>query len=116
MSAMFSVVVAFLWSLAGYQALAKVQPAPAPQVSAQQALVNQYCVTCHNERLKTGGVMFDKMDINYVGADAETWEKAVVQLRARAMPPVGRPRPDKDTYDGFRIWLENALDSAAAVK
>src|SRR5437660_11740671 len=83
------------------------QPAAVVANSPQRALLDQYCVTCHNERLKTAGVMFDKLDVQHVSQDAETWEKAVQQLRARSMPPVGRPRPDKNTYDGFRIWLEN---------
>src|SRR5438477_4384525 len=56
----------------------------------------------------------DKMDVDHVAADAATWERVVQQLRARAMPPLGRSRPDKSTYDGFRIWLENELDKSAA--
>jgi hypothetical protein len=62
--------------------------------------------------MKTAELTLENLDVNHVATNAETWEKVVGQLRARAMPPVGRPRPDKNTYEGFRIWLENELDNA----
>src|SRR5262249_55372575 len=82
----------------------------AAAVGPQQALVSQYCVTCHNEKTRTAGIVLEKLDVQRPGANAEIWEKAVQQLRARSMPPANMPRPDKATYDGFRIWLENELD------
>ena len=86
----------------------------AAAVSPQRALVNKYCVTCHNDTMKTAGLVLDKADVDHVAADPALWEKVVYKLRAQAMPPVKMPRPDQATYDGFRIWLENELDKAGA--
>ncbi len=77
-------------------------------------LVNTYCVTCHNERLKTGSLMLDRVDAAQVFNSAETWEKVIVKLRSRAMPPPGVRRPDNATYDAVAAWLETELDRAAA--
>src|SRR5262245_52570617 len=87
-------------------------------VSAQSAnplrqLVTTYCVSCHNDRLKTGNLALDKADADQVFNSAETWEKVVVKLRSRSMPPVGNRRPDNVTYDTVATWLENELDRAA---
>ena len=84
-----------------------------PGVS-QRALLNHYCVTCHNEKLRTAGLMLDKLDVGKVGEEPEVWEKVVRKLRTGAMPPAGLPRPDKATNDSFAAYLETALDSAAA--
>src|SRR5712691_7268734 len=73
-------------------------PSPA-SASAQRALLNRYCVTCHNAKLKTAGLMLDQMDVEHVSAGAEVWEKVVRKLRTGAMPPAGMPRPDKAAYD-----------------
>ena len=78
------------------------------------AVVSQYCVTCHNQRLKTGGFTLDNRDAADPAADAEQWEKVVRKLRAGAMPPLGAPRPDPATYAGLQSWLETQLDGAAA--
>jgi mono/diheme cytochrome c family protein len=92
-------------------------PAPTPSAAAEyHALVGQYCVTCHNETLKTGGLTLEKMDFNDIGAGAEVWEKVVGKLRSGMMPPQGRPRPDDATRNGFATWLETNLDRAAAAK
>jgi mono/diheme cytochrome c family protein len=85
--------------------------APAP--AAQRAAVNQYCVTCHNSRLKTGGFSLEGIDVDHVAGDAATWEKVVTKLRLRTMPPLGSRRPDEATYESLRSWLEGELDSAA---
>jgi hypothetical protein len=81
---------------------------------AQQALLNQYCVTCHNQRAKTAGIMFDTMDLTNVSKNAEIWEKAVRKLRGGMMPPPGARQPDRADVAAFVSWLENALDQAAA--
>ena len=86
---------------------ASTSPATA---SAQRALLDRYCVSCHNERTKSGGLMLDKADVSQVHANPELWEKVVLKLRVGLMPPLGRPRPDKATYDGFATWLEQSLD------
>jgi len=76
-------------------------------------LVAGYCVSCHNERLKTGNLALDKADARQVGNSAETWEKVVVKLRSRAMPPPGSRRPDNAVYDRVAAWLETGLDASA---
>ena len=86
----------------------------APVVSPQRATLNRYCVTCHNEKLRTADLLLDKADIENIAASAETWEKVVRKLRARAMPPVGMPRPDEATYKTLQSYLETGLDRAAA--
>ena len=91
------------------------QQAPGAGV-AGRTLIDRYCVTCHNDRLDTGGFSFDPLDVANVAAHPEAWEKVVRKLRAGAMPPRPRPRPDPVTYDRFRAWLEAELDSAAAAR
>src|SRR6185369_16799579 len=76
--------------------------------------LNTYCVTCHNERTKTGGLALDSLDVANVAAGAATWEKAVVKLRAGLMPPSGARRPPQAVIDSFASSLETALDRAAA--
>jgi hypothetical protein len=82
--------------------------------AAQRALVDQYCVTCHNQKLRTGGLALDKVDLDRVGDNAPIWEKVVRKLHGGMMPPLGMPRPDAQTLNGFVSWLETSLDQAAA--
>jgi len=77
-------------------------------------LFTRYCISCHNERLQTGGLMLDQVDLTQIDANAEVLEKVVRKLRSGQMPPEGRPRPDAATIDQFAISLETALDRAAA--
>ena len=79
-----------------------------------RTVLNRYCVTCHNDKLKTAGLTLEKIDVGKVSEGAPVWEKVIRKLRAEAMPPVGMPRPDKSTYNAIATYLENALDSAAA--
>jgi hypothetical protein len=83
-------------------------------MSQQGALLRQYCVTCHNERLKTGGLTLESMDLATVSANADTWEKVVRKLRAGSMPPIGARRPDEAAYASLIEWLETELDRAEA--
>jgi len=81
----------------------------------QQALLTQYCITCHNEKLKTGGLALDHVNPVPIGANAEIWEKVVRKVRAGMMPPAGAPRPSRATLDSFATNLENAIDRLANV-
>jgi mono/diheme cytochrome c family protein len=85
-------------------------------LSAQRAVFDQYCVTCHNQKLKTAGLQLDKMDLVHVGDQAEAWEKVVRKLRAGMMPPSGLPRPAPAAYEALTVALENELDRAAATR
>ena len=79
-----------------------------------RALLDRYCVTCHNERLKTANLMLDQVDLDRVGDHAEALEKVVRKLRAGQMPPDGRPRPARADVETFVAALEAALDREAA--
>jgi hypothetical protein len=79
----------------------------------QQGLLTRYCYTCHNEKLKTGGLELDKLDLQHVGTNAEAWEKVVRKIRAGMMPPAGASRPERAALDGVAFSLETALDRAA---
>ena len=102
----------FSWSTHAAQ-----QSAPTSPVATQKALLDRYCLTCHTQRLKERGtvpIALDSLDLSQVGANAATWEKVVVKMRAGLMPPAGSPRPDKATHDGFASWLESELDRNGA--
>jgi hypothetical protein len=73
-----------------------------------------YCVSCHNQRVKTANLALDSIDTDHPANSAETWEKVIVKLRSRAMPPAGVRRPDNATYDKVAGWLELEIDRAAA--
>jgi len=86
----------------------------AAQPSPYREIVDQYCVTCHNQRLKTGGLTLDTLDLSNVPKDAVTWEKVIRKLRAGAMPPATAKRPNQATSHSLVAWLEGQLDAAAA--
>ncbi|PYR34221.1 MAG: hypothetical protein DMF90_17935 [Acidobacteria bacterium] len=93
------------------------QPVPPPPLQAAQgpqAVLQRYCVTCHNQRLKTAGLLIDALDITNVHANTDRWEQIVRKLRAETMPPPGSPRPDEAAYRSLAESLEQALDRAAA--
>src|SRR5262249_1456130 len=81
-----------------------------------RALLDQYCVTCHNERAKTAGLMLDKMDFDHIGDSAERWEKVIRKLRGGMMPPTGRPRPSGDDAYKLISYLETSVDRSASNK
>src|SRR5262245_27166492 len=86
----------------------------ASQVYAEQrALLEEYCIECHNNKARTGNLSLQDLDITRVGDHRAEWEKVVKKLRTGMMPPPGQERPDPDTYVGFVTWLENELDRNA---
>jgi mono/diheme cytochrome c family protein len=104
-----------LFGTAGFFLLTAVATPQQPAAATQRALLDKYCATCHSERLKTGGLILEKLDTSKVGDHAELWEKVVEKLRGGMMPPPGMPRPDKAALDGFATWAENELDRAYLV-
>ena len=98
---------------AALNAAAAQQPHQSP--APDRALLDRYCVACHNDRLLTGGLSLESLDIGDVAANAETLEKVVRKLRDGEMPPEGRRRPDAATVATFAGSLEAALDAAAPV-
>ena len=75
--------------------------------------LNRYCVTCHNEKLKTADLMLDWVDVDNVSDAPHIWERVITKLSLEAMPPVGMPRPDDHFYDAFPDYLTSKLDQAA---
>jgi mono/diheme cytochrome c family protein len=88
----------------------------APSASPQRALINQYCVGCHNEKLKTAGLTLDPMSVEHVDQNPAVWEKVLRKVHARYMPPTGVPRPDEKSYDSLIAYLETSLDQLSAAK
>ncbi|MSO20869.1 MAG: DUF1592 domain-containing protein [Acidobacteria bacterium] len=89
---------------------AESQQVPSPH----RALLDRYCVTCHNEKLNTAGLVLNQMDVDDAPVAAPVWEKVIRKLRARSMPPAGLPRPDESSYESLAGHLETALDRAAS--
>ena len=85
-------------------------PAPAAETDA---VLKQYCVTCHNERTITAGLAIDRLNTEKVQQNAAEWEKVVRKLRTGTMPPPGSPRPASEVYDATAAWLEAELDRTA---
>jgi hypothetical protein len=90
------------------------QTSVATDGAKERAVVDQYCVTCHNQRLTSGGLRLDELDLARIGEHPEIGEKIVRKLRAGMMPPPDAKRPDAATYDFLAGSLEKRLDAAAA--
>ena len=101
-----------LLALIGLVGVFAVSPAIQAQDSAdaQLATIKQYCVGCHNDKAKTGGVTFQGITAASVAKDPEVFEKAVRKLRGRVMPPPGAKQPDGKAVDSLVSWLESSLD------
>jgi mono/diheme cytochrome c family protein len=93
--------------------------AAAPTAITERALLNQYCVPCHNEKMKKGGapsgnaITLDNLDVAHVEQNPESWERVVHKVRAGMMPPAGMPRPKPADFEAAISWLENELDHHA---
>src|SRR6185295_19818140 len=101
---------AVVLAMASLQAQQAAPAAPSPSA----ALLTQYCITCHNGRLKTAGLALDALSLDHVAGDAETWEKAVVKIRSGMMPPSGARRPERAALDALASDLEARLDKASS--
>lgn len=82
-------------------------------LSRHRALLDQYCVTCHNERRQTADLALDQLDLAEVGTHADVWEQVLRKLQTGLMPPTGQPRPDAANQDQFVSWLQTTIDRAA---
>ena len=81
-----------------------------------QQTVSTYCVTCHNDKLKTGGLVLDRPELADVAAHADVWEKVIRKVRTGMMPPAGSPRPNPGERDALLSSLVSTLDTAARVR
>lgn len=84
-------------------------------LAARDAMIDEYCLSCHDNDKKKGELTFEPVLGNDVARHPDVWEKVIRKLRARQMPPVGRRnRPDEATYEAIVSYLETSLDRAAA--
>ena len=86
---------------------------PSPSSANERALLDKYCVVCHSDKLKTGGLSLQSVDMTNIPAGAETWEKVIHKVSLGAMPPQGMPRPDQAALNGLVSWLETSIDRTA---
>ena len=117
-SALVVLVVASMATPSGQVAAPAQRPVSVSTASGStdqpRALLDKYCVTCHNDRLKTANLSLQGLDLAKVGEHADLWEKVVRKLRAGVMPPPDMPRPSLAEYDGLRDWLEGEIDRSSA--
>src|SRR5215467_4148911 len=104
------IVVVWISSSARLGIQASPQQQVGTELSANRALVDKYCVTCHNQRLNTAGLALDTADLTNVPGQSEIWEKVIRKVRAEMMPPVGAAHPDGAQVDALAAYLETALD------
>jgi cytochrome c5 len=98
---------------------AQAPPTAADAASASRAVLDRYCVTCHNARMKIPAgnpLLLDTLDIANVTKDGKAWDKVVRKLRARAMPPAGSRRPDETDYERVVSHLETSFDRDAQAR
>jgi mono/diheme cytochrome c family protein len=97
---------------------ARTQPVSAPAAAAvapgdaatQRALMDKYCVTCHNAKTKTADLLLDQLDLTHLSDRADIGETVVRKVRAGLMPPTGMPRPKPAELAGLISWMENEMD------
>ena len=90
---------------------------PVSSASAERALLDQYCVVCHSQNVKTEAarkLTLDNLDPAHIDKDPAKWETIVRKLRAGMMPPSGMPRPSPATYESMIVWMEKELDRTTA--
>jgi len=109
----WTVIPQSLIAIAAFATVTGEAQTPRAAERPQGELLSQYCVTCHNPRLNTGGLSLDPADLAKVEARAEVWEKVVRKLRTGMMPPAGAPRPSPEVLQTFTSRLEAQLDGAA---
>ncbi len=118
---LLTLLVVVCCAAVGGSAYLQARPSQAPNATSPpgadaRGVITQYCVTCHNQRLRTAGLVLEASDPVSVAGHADTWEKVIRKLRLGTMPPAGVPRPDRATYDAVARWLEGEIDRAAAAR
>lgn len=80
-----------------------------------QTTVDSYCVSCHNDVLRTAGLSLQNVSVGDVSSAVDIWERVLRKLKVTSMPPSGVPRPSAATYAVFSQYLETALDNHATI-
>jgi hypothetical protein len=109
-------LIGALWMMGAPGGRTHAQPADrrAAGDTSHVRVLNEYCVTCHNQRTRAGGLALDSSELLKITDHPDVWEKVLRKLRTRQMPPQGARRPDSATYDSTVTWLEGELDTRAA--
>jgi len=102
-----------LWRTNAQTVPTSTQAPLASAVDQHRAMLSTYCSTCHSDRVKSGGLSLEGLDLQTPAQNAQIWEKAVRKLRGRLMPPPGNPQPAQKDINSFVAWMENSLDSGA---
>ena len=105
-----------LTALSVYLGLVSFASAQTVPLGATKAFVGEFCVSCHNDRLKRGELSFAALDIEQPSPDNPVWEKAIRKVRTGMMPPAGAKRPDHGRIETFTTALEASLDRASAAR
>ncbi len=91
----------------------RAQRATTADTTAQRALIEEYCVACHNQKSSTAGISLQGLDYGNVASNADVWEKVLRKVRTGQMPPAKAPKPETAETTSFVTWLESSLDRAA---
>ncbi len=129
MKTSLAIIAGLLWW--GVLPAAQAQQS-ATGASPQRALLDQFCIGCHNQgivnspavegesllftQLRGLGLTLDTENVDNVAENPAVWEKVVRKLRVGLMPPPENPRPGHEDYTDFRRWLETELDLAALAR
>ena len=92
---------------------ASAQASGATPLASKRALIDQYCLSCHSDRVRSGGLALSQLNLDAVDQNAEIAEKVIRKLRGGLMPPAGARRPDRQSAAEFVSWLENEIDTRA---
>ena len=95
-------------------AVAGCQPVGPGSSEPHAAMLAAYCADCHNDAERAGGLAFERLDLDDVGAHQEIWEKAVGKLRGGLMPPAGAAHPERQDVDALITYLEQSIDASVA--
>ena len=90
---------------------ANAQAAGVTPVSPQRKLIDQYCLGCHSDRARAGGLALSELNLDAIPQSAEIAEKVIRKLRGGLMPPAGARRPDSQSVAELVSWLENKIDT-----
>ena len=93
-------------------AAAGLLPAAASSSVSRQAVLDQYCIGCHNEKSKAGGIVLQKVDASNPALRPDLWEKVIRKLNNGEMPPPRMPRPDAAMLKALSAGLVSDLDVA----
>ena len=100
--------------IAAAASMAEAQTSAGSPASPEQAMLRDYCVSCHNDKLKRGNLVLSGLDAAHPETDAAVWEKVIRKVRSGMMPPAGARRPEAAKVNAFASAIEMAIDRAAS--